>query len=620
MRFHCRLLLLVCVAALALPERVWAQTKPAGAEKSPLCTRDNALEMIRQQVDLTRTYNSSIKRITVLIRAADLLWPQQQNKARLVFTEAFELAIDDEKKSDHSKSPRALFSRLQVPDQRYVVIRAVAKRDPAFARELTAKILKSGDDEASPRRDEAEDTITAERLLDSATKLISTDVNAAFDLARASLKYPATASLTRFLYRVAEVNQSAADEFYLQALEAYHDKPFREFLYLQAYPFAWHETLNTPAFAFYQPPANFATNKSVQRRYVEVVLRRAQQALETPADETDKFRSANIELLPGTAHLVEGLMRLEPEVREALPDLAEPLTQAREKLVVSLPVETQKLLLQPGRDVSNETEPTFAERVEAAEKLPDVNLREEQIAAAVFRVASEKESVADVIQVIDKISYSELRNLLTEWFYFQRAAAAIKNKQFEEAERLAGKVERHEQRAFLLNELAKGLLTKSDAQTHAREVLDEAITEAKKAGNTIFAARALLTASNLYTKPDLSRAIALLADAINCINRLEAPDFVSDDQSSQIELPRKGKPGEYKGEYLFRYYMPGLTPETTFRELAKLDFDTAIAQSNALTDKFQRALASLSLADACLEQTQQPVKPNPAKKARPTAN
>jgi hypothetical protein len=616
MRFHCLLLLAVCVAALALPEQVPAQAKPAGAEKSPLCTRDNALEMIRQQVDLTRTYNNSIKRITVLIRAADLWWPHQQAKARAAFTEAFELAIDDEKKSDHSKSPRSVFLRLQVPDQRYVVIRAVAKKDPAFARELTAKILKSDDDEASSKRDEVEDSITAERLLDSATKLISTDFNAAFDLARASLKYPATASLTRFLYRVAEVNQSAADEFYVQALAAYDDKPFREFLYLQAYPFAWHETLNTPVFAFYQPPANFAPNKSVQRRYVEVLLRRAQQALETPADESDSFRSANIELLPGTVHLVEGLLRLEPEVRESLPDLAEPLVQAREKLLVTFSPETQKLVQQPGRDVSNTAEPTFAEQVEAAEKLPDVNDREEQIATAVFRVASEKESVATVIQVIDKISYSELRKLLTEWFYFQRAAAAIKDKQFEEAEGLAAKVEGHEQRAFLLNELAKGLLTKSDLQTHGREVLDEAITEAMKAGNTIFAARALLTASNLYTKIDLSRAISLLADAINCINRLEAPDFVSDDQATQVNLVRKGKPGQYRGEYIFRYYMPGLTPEAAFRELAKLDFDTAIAQSNALTDKFQRALASLALADVCLQQTQRR-NPKTEKRARP---
>jgi hypothetical protein len=75
------------------------------------------------------------------------------------------------------------------------------------------------------------------------------------------------------------------------------------------------------------------------------------------------------------------------------------------------------------------------------------------------------------------------------------------------------------------------LLGRSDTQTHAREVLDLAINEANKAGMTIFAARSLLTASNLYTRMDLGRSISVLADAINCINHIEAPDFSSNDQT-----------------------------------------------------------------------------------------
>ena len=51
------------------------------------------------------------------------------------------------------------------------------------------------------------------------------------------------------------------------------------------------------------------------------------------------------------------------------------------------------------------------------------------------------------------------------------------------------------QRAYLHTEIAKGLMNTGETQTHAREVLEEAITEARKAGTTIFAARTLLTAS-----------------------------------------------------------------------------------------------------------------------------
>ena len=97
--------------------------------------------MINQQIDLTKAFKNPIQRIAVLIRAADMLWPYDQERARATFTDAFELATENEKENEH-KGPRSLILRLQIPDQRYVVIRAVTKRDPAWAKELTQQMLK----------------------------------------------------------------------------------------------------------------------------------------------------------------------------------------------------------------------------------------------------------------------------------------------------------------------------------------------------------------------------------------------------------------------------------------------------------------------------------------------
>jgi len=611
------MLLAICIPGIIPRQQVLAQAKPTGAGQSPLCTRDTALDMIKEQVGLTKTFNDPNRRSTVLIKAADLLWPYQQDKARAVFSEAFELATEYEKESDQN-GPRSVILRMQKPDLRYVVIRAVAKRDPAWAKELTRKMLKldTQDGEASATKDSFKDLLTAERLLESAIELIATDVNAAFDLARASLNYPAGFMLTRFLYRLAKFNQQAADQFYAQALAVYGDRPMREFLYLQAYPFAWRETLNTPTSSFYEVPANFVPNQSLQRQFVQILLRRAQQALEVPLDKDDTYRTSHDAKMPGTVHLLEGVMRLEPQVREFLPDLLPPLMQAREKILVTLSVETQTQLLQPGREISTTPDQTFEEEVESAQKLSDVHEREGLIATAVL--GSEKESIASVIQAIDKISDSTLRAQLLEWLYFHRATAAIKYRQFEEAERLTSRVEGHEQRAYLHAEIAKGLLNRSDTQIHAREILDEAITEAKKAGTTIFAARTLLTISNLYAKIDFSRSISILADAINCINRIEAPDFVGDDQALTKTPERKGRGGRYQGEYLLRFYMPGLDPASAFGELAKIDFDTSLSQSSALTDKFLRAMSTLALADVCLQQAPRQPKAKPTKILRPT--
>ena len=608
--------LIVLLAVFVSGVEVLAQSK-SDAAKSPLCNRENALEIIKQQVESTKNFNNSIRRITVLIRAADLLWPYQQDKARAVFNEAFELAADNEK-DNQQKSSRSMILRMQTPDQRYVVIRAIAKRDPAWAKELTRQMLKATNDgETSATRSSFEDGLNANRLVESALKLIPTDPDAALDLARASLNYPASFLLTHFLYRLAENNQQAADQFYAQALAAYGDRPLREFLYLQAYPFAWSETRNTPVAAFHKVPASFVTNQSVQRQFLQVLLRRAQQALDAPLDESDTYRSADEALMPGTVHLLLGLIKLEPQVRTSLPDLLAPLTQAREKILVSLSPETQKSLLQPGREIATKPDESFDEQLESAKKVSDVNERDGLFANAVLSYASQKESLADVIQTIEEISESTLRASLMEWLYFQRAMIAVKDKHFEEAETLTAKVEGQEQRAFLHLEIAKALLSRSETQNQAQEMFDEAITEAKKAGMTIFAARALLTASNLYLKIDLNRSIAVLADAINCINRIESPDFFSDDQTLEKKPVRKSRGGRYAGEYSLRFYLPGLDPESAFREVAKIDFDTALSQSSGLTDKFQRAMSTLGLVDVCLAQAQSQSKEKLKKNSRP---
>jgi hypothetical protein len=57
-------------------------------------------------------------------------------------------------KKSLGKRPRSLVMRMQVADQRHVVIRAVPKRDSAWAKELTRQMLKQdAPDESTSSRD-----------------------------------------------------------------------------------------------------------------------------------------------------------------------------------------------------------------------------------------------------------------------------------------------------------------------------------------------------------------------------------------------------------------------------------------------------------------------------------
>src|SRR6266851_2886575 len=176
------------------------------------CQRDSALDLIGQQVDGTRLFDDMVKRIAVLIRAADLLWPIQENRARAVFSEAYDLAQENYKeKGDRPRNEGNLI--VQVADQRYTVISAIARRDAAWARKLSDQMLQDEIKEAEEKttKDAEQDVRTAEKLLSTAHSLLSSDQNAALNFAKSSLHYPASMWLSIFLYKLAEVNRSSAD-------------------------------------------------------------------------------------------------------------------------------------------------------------------------------------------------------------------------------------------------------------------------------------------------------------------------------------------------------------------------------------------------------------------------
>jgi hypothetical protein len=243
-----------------------AQPKVPPARDSSLCSRENAVETVRQQIDFTKSFDNTTHRIAVLIRAADLLWTYEPEKGRAAFAEALELARQNFKQKGDKPRGEGFGLRVDTPDQRYTVISAIARRDPAWAKKLTEQMLKEEAKEAEdkPASDREQAIRTAEKLLTSGYSLLPTDLAAAVNFATASLHYPASLYLTIFLYKLAEVDRTAADQFYQQALAAYADKSMNEFLYLSAYPFGNNRDAGEmPGYTIYGVPPGFVPNQSI---------------------------------------------------------------------------------------------------------------------------------------------------------------------------------------------------------------------------------------------------------------------------------------------------------------------------------------------------------------------
>jgi len=582
-----RVVLVVCIL-LVLPLVINAQKKPP-VTTSSLCTRDNALDTTKQQILFTRTFDNQVHRIAVLIRAADLLWLNDQEKALATFMEAFDLAVQNFKENGDvvNRTSKSQFAAvISLPDQRFKVLAALAKRDPARARKLSDQMLQDEAKELAdkPAADDRTKSRAGEKILMLARGLVPDDVPSAVNFARQSLRYPATMSLTAFIYHVAKTNRQAADQFYLEALAAYDSKPMDQFLYLSAYPFGnKRDAGEMPGYMMYSVPETYLPTPAVQRQFMQTLLARSEEALATPVDPKSGYR------YPDQAQMWLALTRLEKQVQEDLPDLAEATARTKEKLFASLNPGTQKNVT---GEIAADNAPkrSFDEQVEAAEKQADTGRRDQQLSFAVTG-ASKNVPVEKVLSAIDKISEASIREPLLNWFYYFSAQSLIASKDLVEARKLAARVTELDQRAYLFVRIAEESLKQTDDQAEARDILNEISGVLSKAPKTIVTARALLALAHLYGKIDANRGIEELGNAVRTINALESPDFSQEYVIMKIE-------GKTFGSFA-SFSTPGFNPENTFREMGKVDFDSSLTQATTFTDKSLRALTTLAVIEPC---------------------
>jgi len=579
---------LVVYVLLYLPVVISAQKKPAVATSS-LCTKDNALDTAKQQILFTRTFDNQVHRIAVLIRAAELLWPHDQEKALATFMEAFDLAVQNFKENGDvvTRTSKSQFAAvIPQPDQRFKVLAALAKRDPARARKLAEQILQDEAREKADKPATGNETQTgaAEKLLSLARGLVPDDLNAAVNFARQSFRYPATLNLPAFMYHVAKTNRQAADQLYVEALAAYGAKPMDQFLYLSAYPFGnTRDAGDMPAYTVYSVPEGYVPSPALQRQFMQILLARSEAALATTVE-----RKSNYEY-PDQAQMWLALTRLEKQVQDNLPDLADATARAKERLFASLDQSMQQGVT---KEISSDNPPkqSFDEQIEAAEKQKDVGRRDQLLTFAVTG-ASKDVPLDKVLSAIDKISEASIREPLLNWYYYFSVQSLIASKELVEARKLAAKVTELDQRAYLFTRIAEESLKQTEDQAEARDILNEISNAISKAPKTIVTARALLALAYLYAKIDVNRGIEELGNAVKTINALESPDFSQEFVIMKIE-------GKTFGSFA-SFSTHGFNPENAFREIGKLDFDGSLIQATTFADKSLRALTTLAVIEPC---------------------
>jgi hypothetical protein len=613
---HLRRIFTIALALsfIALSQQGLAQTnQPTESAPSAVCDQQRALLLVKQQVDESKSLDDPIARISVLIRAADLLWPYERERARAAFAEAFELASQHfRQRGDEIVREKSLL--VQLPDQRFRVLTAIAKRDAEWARRLAQTAAEENVREAEKATQPGDSKRNiGEKLVGTALPLLEVDRQTALNFARSSLRYPAAVTLPMFLFKLAEIDQAAADQFFQEALSAYAEGRMSDLYYLSVYPFALNYTVGhvTPS-TYYNPPEKFAPNPQLQEAFLKTLLARVEQSLkETSESGTSPASSEASDYLPGLANVSVALAKLEPLVAQHQPAYAERLANLKTSVGATLNASQQaqvageaKVAEDARRDMGLRVEELFERKVEQIEKEADADKRDFLIAQIVLiSLSAEPERVE---KLLDKVGDAKLQGQLRNWYYFRRAQNLISNGLFDEATRLAAKVEELDHRAYLLFENASAIIKRLSDKSRARELLEEVAAAALKAPNTIEKARTLLGVAYLFARLDQLRASQVMSEAIRTINRLDHPDFTHSTITRAIE-------GRVFSMFA-SYEMPGINLENALRELGAKDFDGALWMSKNLEDKALRSTAVLALSISCLDK---PQKQAPPKGPRP---
>ncbi|HYH85584.1 MAG TPA: hypothetical protein VEX60_08875 [Pyrinomonadaceae bacterium] len=603
---------------LALPLLIFlapAQARAQAKEQKPkvFCDPARAAALVREQLSEAKAFDSPARRISVMTRAAELLWPFERQTARDIFTEAYDLAVKDFRQQKDDMPMLSGGVLIQKVDRRFEVMSAIARLDTAWARTLAegvAEERRRAMEESSGAGDTAGErgrSTVAENTLGLAQSLLPVDRVASLALARGSFRQPASFALILFLFKLAETDQPAADALYREAVAAYAERAAADLAYLAVYPFALsREPASVPVGMYYKAPQGFAPNPQLRELFLETLFRQAERKFRMPEVAPLEDKNATSE----QAQLLTMLTMLEPQIARLTPALLERALTLKGLAAASSTEQSRGRAEDFARFAREyEDEGMFDRTAEQVERERDPAKRDFAIAKLVLSASGAAE-FARAEGYLGKVSDTDLREKLSSYLYFRWTQQSVAEGQLDDATRLSKKVVELDYRALLSFEIAGAALKELNDRARAVELLEAVAADALKAPDTPEKARALLGVAHLYSEFDATHASQVLRAAVKVINTLPTPDFSGDTIGRQV--------GNKFFVMYAMYKVPGVRLENVFRELGARDFESALSAAGEIGEKPLRAAAVLGLASRCLEESGKPAKPvkaaPPAKK------
>jgi len=574
---------------------------------APACNPKLAQMLVEQQIAESKSVVARPKRIKILLRSADFLWPLDQPTARGYFIEAFTNAKEHfaekgfEKANLQTNKSGGSSTYTQLPDLRSDVIRATSKRDPELAKKFTDEVLADLEKTAADRN-QADKTREQDDLLRLAGESVAANPDFARVLFRRMMQYPLTQAWFWTLNTAARSNQGFADAIYSEAVRNYRSEKPSRLLYLSAYPFGSATIFGQSRTSFSAAPIpSFVPSTSLQRLFLDTFFARV-ASFTASAEELNQ--SVEKYEQPEAVFMVTAMQNIEPIVIEQFPDMLQRFGVARAQAISALSAEMRKDIENLDKNASRRSV-TFEEMIKELEEADGKgSLTDSMIAQVVFQGRMKTEEQFKAYESwVGKLKDEKLRADVSSYFWFLRAQLGIKEKRFTEAEKMAAKVPELDHRAILLFEIAKIQLDNTNDASSAFDTLNSVSKLTRSAPNSVAKVQILFNLSQFYERVNHAVALDELSEGIRVANQLDDPDLFQNWVYRQIA--GKGF------AFLASISLPGSNLEGMFTDLGKKDFEMALANARSFDDKYFRTIAVIAIAKNCVQ-----LKPVPAPKPK----
>jgi hypothetical protein len=567
--------------------------------------RITALGLLKSLADDADDFRDPVWRARAQARAANLLWDFDRERAIALFRRAWDAAeegdLEAQRRAADNRRRQGISS---APGLRREVLRLAAQRERALGEEFFGMLseVKGSDPETTIARAEdpsslispLADTPRAKRLSLAGELLQAGDVTRAIEFADPALDRVSLQAVA-FLSLLRPSNPEAADKRYAMLLErASRDSSsdantvsllssyvFTPLLFVVAMP-------GGPMTAQVGPQTP-APNLSVQLRAGFFTV--ASRILLRPHNAAELSRTT-----AGAAGTLLILTRLSPLFDRYAPEHAATLHAVIAALRADAP-ESLQGNVERARTQGLVTPEAKVDEVQSSlEQLgrtSDSKERDRLFSKAAIAAADAGEPRA--VDLADKISADDMRKKIRAYVDLALVRNNIKKREITEAIRLAKSGNLTTAQRVWAYTAAAQQLSKSDA-TRALQLLEEALTEARRIDPAeADRVRSLVAVATQFYSVDRGRAWEMMSEVTKAANAASAFTGEGGNIMTSVETP--------EGTLILSFAESGFDLAGIFRLLAKDDLLRAIDLAKVIGSEPPRAVASLAIVQAVLDET-----------------